>query len=42
MGYRFCAYDPFGQRLVTWFMGFDWLRNVGQLTHESQMMDFKL
>jgi len=27
---------------MTWFMGFDWLKDVAQLTQASQLMDFML
>jgi len=27
---------------LTWFMSFDWLKNIAQSTHESQIMDFTL
>jgi len=40
MSHGFHIYDSFEH--MTWFMGFDWLKDVAQLTQASQLMDFML
>jgi len=40
MSHSFYAGDSFEHMI--WFMGFDWLKEVVQLTQVSQVMDFTL